>query len=90
MRAAVFLLLLLSCDDEPTLDALTCSADACAPACKILLDQPPDPVRSTCSPPGPICDYFFGGRMWEYNCSTRGHVECLGGCPTPDLGSTDS
>jgi hypothetical protein len=83
--------LLAACgDEEASFAALVCNASACDPACMALLRSPPDPQRSRCSPPGPICDYDLNGRTWEYNCGSNQHIECIGSsCPPLDMGETD-
>jgi hypothetical protein len=73
-------------DDEEALPIYQCTASACDPVCRRLIANPPDPVRSQCSPPGPLCDYNFSGMTWEIACGTDGHLHCTGACPPHDLG----
>jgi hypothetical protein len=73
-------------DDDATFPTLMCNAISCDPVCAAFLRDPPDPVRSQCSPPGPICDFDLQGQSWEYTCAESGHILCVGGCPTGDLG----
>jgi hypothetical protein len=78
------------CDDEDdSLPTYLCNAQSCDPVCMSLITHPPDPVRSRCSPEGPICDYDLSGHTWEYACAPSGHIECNGTCPMPDLGAVD-
>jgi hypothetical protein len=74
-------------DDDVQFPTLLCNATSCDPVCMAFLRHPPDPVRSSCSPPGPICDFDLQGQRWEYFCGTNSHIQCVGGgCPTGDLG----
>lgn len=76
-------------DDDSSLPTLTCDDSGCDPACTALLQYPPDPLRSTCSPPGPICDFNLGGQSWEYDCGSNLHITCAGQCPNVDFGVSD-
>ncbi len=86
--ACCLLVAFSACDDTAdVLAPLVCNDSGCDPSCTVLLKDPPDPVRSHCSPTGPICDYALMGRTWEYTCSAEGHILCVGsGCPSSDLG----
>jgi hypothetical protein len=77
------------CDEDESLPTYLCNAQGCDPVCMSLIAHPPDPIRSQCSPEGPICDYDLMGRTWEYACGASGHIECNGMCPVGDLGTPD-